>query len=98
MRPVKLEFKGINSFSEHTIVDFDALTRGGLFGIFGDTGSGKSTIPDAINFALYGDVERSKEKTDIINNRCSVADVKFVFDILSDGKRKTYTEIGRAHV
>ena len=91
MRPVKLEFKGINSFSEHTIVDFDALTRSGLFGIFGDTGSGKSTIPDAINFALYGDVERSKEKTDIINNRCSVADVKFVFDILSDGKRKTYT-------
>ena len=90
MRPVKLEFKGINSFSEHTIIDFDALTRGGLFGIFGDTGSGKSTISDAINFALYGDVERSKEKTDIINNKCSSAEVKFVFNILSDGKRKTY--------
>lgn len=91
MKPLRLEFSGINSFSEHTIIDFEALTKGGLFGIFGDTGSGKSTILDCINFALFGDVERSKGKTDIINYRSDAAQVKFVFDILSDGKRKTYT-------
>ena len=67
MRPLKLEFEGINSFSEHTIIDFESLIKSGIFGIFGDTGSGKSTILDCINFALYGKVERSKEKTDIIN-------------------------------
>lgn len=91
MKPLKLEFCGINSFSEHTIIDFESLTRGGLFGIFGDTGSGKSTILDCINFALYGSVERSKGKTDIINTRSNAAYVRFVFDILNEGKRKRYT-------
>ena len=44
MRPVYLEFCGINSFSEKAEIDFTKLLDGGLFGIFGDTGSGKSTI------------------------------------------------------
>ncbi len=88
-----MEFCGINSFSEHTTIDFAALTKGGLFGIFGDTGSGKSTILDCINFALYGDVERSKGKTDIINYRSSSAEATFVFDMLSDGKRRRYTVV-----
>ena len=90
MKPLKLEFEGINSFSEHTIIDFEALTKTGLFGIFGDTGSGKSTILDCINFALYGSVERSKEKSDIINYRSEAASVKFTFNILNEGKRKIY--------
>lgn len=91
MKPLKLQFSGINSFSEHTIIDFESLTRSGIFGIFGDTGSGKSTILDAINFALYGKVERSKEKTDIINYRSDAAKVTFSFNIINDGKRKVYT-------
>lgn len=91
MKPVKLIFNGINSFSERTEIDFEALAQNGLFGIFGDTGSGKSTILDCINFALYGNVERSKEKTDIINYRSEKAEVEFVFDILTDGKRMRYT-------
>ncbi len=91
MKPIKLEFSGINSFSENTIIDFESLTKGGIFGIFGDTGSGKSTVLDCINFALYGNVERSKEKTDIINYRSDSAKVKFCFNIINDGKRKDYT-------
>lgn len=90
MRPIKLEFEGINSFSEHTIIDFRNLTKSGIFGIFGDTGSGKSTILDCINFALYGRVERSKEKADIINYRCNAAKVAFEFNILNEGRRKNY--------
>lgn len=91
MKPLKLEFSGINSFSDKTVIDFATLTKSGIFGIFGDTGSGKSTILDCINFALYGNVERSKEKTDIINYRSNAAKVNFSFDILHDGKRKIYT-------
>ena len=46
MKPVYLEFCGVNSFSEKAQIDFGKLLEGGLFGIFGDTGSGKSTILD----------------------------------------------------
>ncbi len=90
MRPSKLVFNGINSFSERTEIDFDKLTANGLFGIFGETGSGKSTILDCINFALYGNVDRSKKKTDIINYNCEQAEVEFEFTLLSDGVRRRY--------
>ncbi len=91
MKPVKLQFSGVNSFSENTEIDFEELSRNGIFGIFGETGSGKSTILDCINFALYGNVERSKEKTDIINYKCYSAEVTFVFSMTNDGKNKLYT-------
>lgn len=91
MKPLRLKFKGINSFSEQTEIDFEKLTRSGLFGIFGDTGSGKSTILDCISFALFGKIERSREKVDIINYRSDSAEVCFVFDVYNEGKRKKYT-------
>ena len=52
MRPIKLTVKGLNSFIEEQSVDFEKLTDRGLFGIFGPTGSGKSTILDGITLAL----------------------------------------------
>ncbi len=91
MKPIYLSIKGLNSFSEPAEIDFTKLTQSGIFGIFGDTGSGKSTILDGINFALYGDVGRSKEKTDIINYKCDSVEVKFTFNVLTDGERKNYT-------
>ena len=45
MRPIKLKIKGLNSFVEEQTIDFEKLTKQGFFGIFGPTGSGKSTIP-----------------------------------------------------
>ena len=52
MKPKYLQFCGINSFSEPAEIDFEKLLRGGIFGIFGDTGSGKTTILDIIVFAI----------------------------------------------
>ena len=43
MRPIKLEIEGLNSFSARQVIDFEAVLREGIFGIFGNTGSGKST-------------------------------------------------------
>ncbi len=90
MKPVRLEFKGLNSFSERAVIDFEPLLKSGIFGIFGETGSGKSTILDAINFALYGDIERNPDKLDKINYKCDELEVSFTFDIQTEGARKSY--------
>ena len=89
MKPVYLEFNGINSFSEKAEIDFRALLAGGVFGIFGDTGSGKSTILDCIHLALYGQIERSSG-SECINYRMDSAYVLFDFEITTDGVRHTY--------
>ena len=54
MRPIWIKIKGLNSFLEPQEIDFQELTGEGLFGIFGPTGSGKSSILDGITLALYG--------------------------------------------
>ena len=90
MKPIYLEFCGINSFSEKAEIDFQKLLSGGVFGIFGDTGSGKSTILDSIHLALYGQVERAAKANDCINYKADSAYVIFDFEIVTDGKRRTY--------
>jgi exonuclease SbcC len=52
----RLEFLGLGPFRDRQVIDFSDLTTSGLFLLDGPTGSGKSTIIDAIVFALYGDV------------------------------------------
>lgn len=92
MKPKHLEFCGINSFSEPAVIDFEKLLKGGIFGIFGDTGSGKTTILDSIVFALYGRIERARggSGADIINYNCDRAYVNFEFETESDSGRLVY--------
>ena len=88
MKPIKLELMGLNSYTDNQIIDFEKLTSRGLFGIFGNTGSGKSTILDAITIALYGSI--SRDTTDYINSSCDKAIVKYEFEIGSKNNRKRY--------
>lgn len=91
MKPIYLEFCGINSFSEKAEIDFRTLLSGGVFGIFGDTGSGKSTILDCIHLALYGKIERaSNSMADCINYGADSAYVVFDFEITTEGTRRAY--------
>ncbi|MDZ4994151.1 AAA family ATPase [Clostridium perfringens] len=79
MKPIKLEVKGLNSFIDKQVVDFQKLTERGLFGIFGPTGSGKSTILDGITLALYGDIAR--KSSNYINTNCDSVYVSYEFQI-----------------
>ena len=53
MRPISLKLDAFGSYGKETLIDFTKPTQN-LFLITGDTGSGKSTIFDAIVYALYG--------------------------------------------
>jgi len=64
MRIRRLELAGIGPFAAAYTIDFDALTAGGLFLLDGPTGSGKSTIIDAITWGLYGAVAGGRDSTD----------------------------------
>ncbi|MCX0358183.1 AAA family ATPase [Clostridium perfringens] len=79
MKPIRLEVKGLNSFIDKQVVEFDKLTERGLFGIFGPTGSGKSTILDGITLALYGDIAR--KSSNYINTNCDGVYVSYEFQI-----------------
>ncbi|MBE9466328.1 SbcC/MukB-like Walker B domain-containing protein [Dyadobacter subterraneus] len=64
MIPKYLKIKGLYSYQSEQEIQFDALTDASLFGIFGAVGSGKSSILEAITFALYGDTERLNRSGD----------------------------------
>ena len=63
MRPVKLVMEAFGSYGQRTTVDFTAPTQN-LFLITGDTGAGKTTIFDAIVFALYGQASSESNRKD----------------------------------
>jgi DNA repair protein SbcC/Rad50 len=64
MIPKYLKIEGLYSYKAPQEIHFDQLTEAALFGIFGSVGSGKSSILEAITFALYGDTERLNKSGD----------------------------------
>ncbi|MDP5170221.1 MAG: AAA family ATPase [Bacteroidia bacterium] len=58
MIPIRLSIEGIYSYQQKQEINFEYLSSAELFGIFGATGSGKSSILEAIGFAIYNQTER----------------------------------------
>lgn len=90
MRPIELKIKGINSYREEQVINFSQLTSQGFFGIFGPTGSGKSTILDAITLALYAKLPRGSKN--FININESSASVSFRFSITTTETKEYLVE------
>jgi exonuclease SbcC len=93
MRPVRLDLAGFTVFREPTTVDF---TDADFFALVGPTGSGKSTVLDAICFALYGTVPRWADRRAIGNAlapSCAEARVRLIFE--SAGVRYALTRVVR---
>ena len=92
MKPIKLSIEGVFSYQEKQIIDFEKLSKGGIFGIFGKTGSGKSSIIEAIIFVLYDRLDKiSGNKVDLINLQSDKAVIEFEFE--SFGKQYLATSI-----
>ncbi|WP_121664673.1 AAA family ATPase [Metabacillus litoralis] len=91
MKPITLTVSGLHSFREKQTINFDALCDGGIFGIFGPTGSGKSSILDAMTLALYGKVERAMNNTHgILNHAEDQLSVSFTFELENASSKKRY--------
>lgn len=64
MVPIRLKIQGLYSYQGPQEIDFGPLLEAGLFGIFGGVGSGKSTILEAMTFALYSQTDRLGQRGD----------------------------------
>ena len=89
MKPVKLEMYGFMTYKNKTFIDFTKLYDSKIFIISGDTGSGKTSIFDAISFALFGKIQRqgfdlNDIRSDFLSGDDPVTYVDFSFEI--DGK------------
>lgn len=102
MKPIRLTMQAFGSYGEKTEIDFQK--GGDFFLISGDTGSGKSTIFDAMMFALYGEVstvginkdKRKNEKLDeMLSQFVDVQKTKpyasLIFTAYQHGQEETYT-------
>lgn len=83
MIPIQLTIEGLYSYQERQTIDFKNLTEAGLFGIFGAVGSGKSSVLEAISFALYGETERlnmrDKRAYNMMNLKSNSSYIEFDF-------------------
>ena len=76
MKPVKIVLSAFGPYAGLTEIDFTLLGETGLFLIAGDTGAGKTTIFDAISFALYGEAAGGKERRKSKSFRSDYASAK----------------------
>lgn len=61
MKPLYLKMKAFESYLQETEIDFSKLEDSGVFLIWGNTGAGKTTIFDAITYALYGELSQQQK-------------------------------------
>ena len=94
MKPIRLTMQAFGSYGEKTEIDFQK--GGDFFLISGDTGSGKSTIFDAMMFALYGEVSTngSGKENELLSQFVDVRNdkplVSLVFTAYQHGQEETY--------
>jgi exonuclease SbcC len=82
MRLHHLTMQAVGPFAGRHVVDFAALSAGGLFLLEGPTGAGKSTVIDAIVFALYGKVASASASEDRLRSAFAADDTETVVELV----------------
>lgn len=91
MRPLKLTVSGFGSFANKTVLDMKKLGTKGIYLITGDTGAGKTTVFDAITFALYGEPSGNMREPKMLRSKYASADVPTEVELVFEYSGKVYT-------
>ena len=90
MRPLKLEISAFGPYADKEVIELDKLGKTGLYLITGDTGAGKTTIFDAITYALYGEASGTNRKADMMRSMYAEPNAKTYVELVFEYKEKKY--------
>ncbi|MCP1101460.1 exonuclease SbcC [Aequitasia blattaphilus] len=89
MRPIKLVMSAFGSYGAEVVIDFSGISNG-LFLISGDTGAGKTTVFDAITYALYGDTSGGQREGTMMRSQFASPEEKTFVNLEFEYKGKVY--------
>lgn len=91
MRPIKLTVSAFGPYAGKMVLDLDKLGENGLYLITGDTGAGKTTIFDAITYALYGEASGENREPSMFRSKYAEATTPTEVELVFSYAGKTYT-------
>lgn len=91
MRPLSLTISAFGPYAQKTVIDMEKLGKSGLYIIAGETGAGKTTIFDAITYALYGEPSGENRKVSMLRSQYADAETPTFAELTFECKEKIYT-------
>lgn len=90
MRPLRLTISAFGPYKNKTVIEMDNLGTNGLYLITGDTGAGKTTIFDAITYALYGEPSGTNRSKSMLRSKYAEPDIETFVELEFKYFDKTY--------
>ena len=91
MRPIKLTISGFGPYAGLTVLELDKLGKSGLYLITGTTGAGKTSIFDAITYALYDEPSGNTRKSSMLRSKYASPSTQTFVELIFECNGKTYT-------
>ena len=90
MKPLMLKLQAFGPYAEVETVDFRPAIESGLFGIYGNTGAGKSTLFNAISFALFGQAADKEKDLTTLRSGHAATNLKTIVELIFSEGEKSY--------